>query len=76
VQDIAIFSHYVTVGAVRVEAYDADTPSGLLGKVCRQIVPHMFDSMEYPIRQGGMSADVGKTLEGIQSQLLKMQQAN
>jgi hypothetical protein len=31
---------------------------------------------EFPIRQLGLSADVGKTIEGIQSQILKFQQAN
>jgi hypothetical protein len=31
---------------------------------------------EFPLRQVGLSAQVGKTIEGIQSQILKMQQAN
>lgn len=39
-------------------------------------VQHLATFREFPIRQLGMSADVGKTVEGIQSQILKLQQAN
>ncbi|WP_395665978.1 arylsulfatase [Methylocella sp.] len=35
---------------------------------------HLATFKEFPIRQLGMSADVGKTVEGVQSQILKMQQ--
>ena len=28
---------------------------------------------EFPVRQIGLSADVGKTIEGVQSQILKLQ---
>lgn len=37
---------------------------------------HLATFKEFPIRQLGLSADVGKTIEGIQSQILKLQQAN
>ena len=37
---------------------------------------HLETFREFPVRQLGLSADVGKTLEGIQSQILKMQQPN
>ena len=35
---------------------------------------HLASFKDFPIRQVGMSANVGKTIEGVQSQLLKMQQ--
>jgi len=38
-------------------------------------VQHLGTFKEYPVRQLGLSADVGKTIEAIQSQILKMQQA-
>ncbi len=37
---------------------------------------HLASFKEFPIRQVGLSAQFGKTIEGIQSQLLKMTQAN
>ena len=37
---------------------------------------HLATFKEFPIRQLGMSADVGKTIEGVQSQILKLQQSN
>jgi arylsulfatase A-like enzyme len=37
---------------------------------------HLATFKEFPIRQLGLSADVGKTIEGVQSQVLKLQQAN
>ena len=37
---------------------------------------HFASFRDFPIRQVGLSAQFGKTIEGIQSQLLKMQQAN
>ena len=36
---------------------------------------HLASFREFPIRQLGLSANVGKTIEGIQDQLIKMQQA-
>ena len=39
-------------------------------------VQHLATFRDFPIRQLGMSADVGKTIEGVQSQILKLQQAN
>ncbi len=39
-------------------------------------VQHLATFKEFPIRQLGMSADVGKTIDGVQSQILKLQQAN
>gem|GEM_PF-3832919 len=38
--------------------------------------PPMVDNaggQEFPVRRVGLSANVGKTIEGIQSQLLKVQ---
>lgn len=37
---------------------------------------HLATFKEFPIRQLGLSAEVGKTIEGVQSQILKLQQAN
>ncbi|WP_083223534.1 MULTISPECIES: arylsulfatase [unclassified Ensifer] len=37
-------------------------------------VQHLASFKEFPIRQLGMSADVGKTIEGVQSQILRLQQ--
>jgi arylsulfatase len=37
---------------------------------------HLSTFREFPVRQVGLSAQVGKTIEGIQSQILKMRQAN
>ena len=35
---------------------------------------HLSTFRDFPVRQVGLSAQVGKTIEGIQSQILKMQQ--
>jgi hypothetical protein len=37
---------------------------------------HFAGFKDFPIRQVGLSTQLGKTIEGIQSQLLKLQQAN
>jgi arylsulfatase A-like enzyme len=37
------------------------------------IQQHLASFQEFPVRQVGLSANVGKTIEGIQSQLLKVQ---
>jgi arylsulfatase A-like enzyme len=39
------------------------------------IEQHLSTFREFPVRQVGLSAQIGKTIEGIQSQILKMQQA-
>lgn len=39
------------------------------------IEQHLSTFREFPVRQVGLSAQVGKTIEGIQSQILRMQQA-
>ncbi|URK86600.1 hypothetical protein LP421_19785 [Rhizobium sp. RCAM05350] len=39
-------------------------------------VQHLQTFKDFPIRQRGMSADVGKTIEDVQSQILKLNQAN
>jgi arylsulfatase A-like enzyme len=39
------------------------------------IEQHLSTFRDFPVRQLGLSAQVGKTIEGIQSQILKMQQA-
>jgi arylsulfatase len=36
---------------------------------------HLASFKDFPVRQVGLSADFGKTLEGIQAQILKLQQA-
>ena len=36
---------------------------------------HLGSFREFPVRQVGLSAQMGKTIEGIQSQILRMQQA-
>lgn len=40
------------------------------------VAKHLESFKEFPIRQVGLSADFGKTIEGIQSQILKMNQSN
>ena len=37
---------------------------------------HLETFRDFPIRQVGLSADVGKTIEGVQSQILKLQKQN
>jgi hypothetical protein len=37
------------------------------------IQQHLASFKEYPVRQVGLGANVGKTIEGIQSQLLRVQ---
>ena len=37
---------------------------------------HLATFQEFPVRQIGLSAQMGKTIEGIQSQILKLRQAN
>ncbi len=37
---------------------------------------HLASFKEFPVRQVGLSAQVGKTIEGIQSQILKLHQAH
>jgi hypothetical protein len=34
---------------------------------------HLQSFKEFPVRQIGLSADVGKTIEGVQAQILKIQ---
>jgi arylsulfatase len=35
---------------------------------------HLASFREFPIRQVGLSANVGKTIEGVQDQLLKLEE--
>ena len=37
---------------------------------------HLASFKEFPVRQVGLSADVGKIIEGIQSEILKMKPPN
>ena len=37
---------------------------------------HLASFKDFPVRQIGMSADIGKTVEGVQAELLKMQKGN
>lgn len=39
------------------------------------VTQHLTTFKEFPVRQIGMSAEFGKTIEGIQSQILKLQHA-
>ncbi|HEY6511772.1 MAG TPA: hypothetical protein VI032_07320 [Burkholderiaceae bacterium] len=52
-------------------------PHGIVsGTAAGSTGQHLATFNEFPVRQLGMSADVGKTIEGIQSQILKLQQGN
>ncbi len=37
---------------------------------------HLASFQDFPVRQVGLSAQMGKTIEGVQSQILKMQKSN
>ncbi|HWJ17118.1 MAG TPA: hypothetical protein VNR65_00175, partial [Geobacterales bacterium] len=37
---------------------------------------HLQSFQDFPVRQVGLSADVGKTVEAVQSQILKIQKQN
>ena len=50
----------------RAQDLGADPDVGIVEK-------HLATFQEFPIRQVGLSADVGKTIEGVQSQILKTQ---
>ena len=54
----------------------AEIKGWVLTPILGLAMQHLASFKEYPVRQVGLSADVGKTLEGVQSQILKMQQAN
>jgi hypothetical protein len=44
-EDGAIFSHYVQMGPVSLKACDGDMQRSLAGKLCRQIMQCMLDSL-------------------------------
>jgi arylsulfatase A-like enzyme len=51
----------------------AEHKAWVLTPILGVAMQHLASFRDFPVRQVGMSADVGKTLEGIQSQILKMQ---
>lgn len=53
----------------------AEHKTWVLTPILGVMTGHLATFKEFPIRQVGLSADVGKTIEGIQSQILKIQQA-
>lgn len=53
----------------------AEHKTWVLTPIVGVVTQHLATLKEFPIRQLGMSADVGKTIEGVQSQLFKLQQA-
>jgi arylsulfatase A-like enzyme len=48
----------------------------VLTPVLGLVLKHLASFRDFPIRQVGLSADVGKTIEGVQSQILKLQKQN
>jgi arylsulfatase len=46
----------------------------VLTPVLGVVQQHLASFREFPVRQLGLSADVGKTIEGLQSQILKLRQ--
>jgi arylsulfatase len=54
----------------------AEHKAWVLTPIVGVVEQHLMTFREFPVRQVGLSAQVGKTIEGIQSQILKMQQAN
>ncbi len=54
----------------------AEHKGWILTPVLGLVEHHLGTFKEFPVRQVGLSAQMGKTIEGIQSQILKMKQAN
>lgn len=54
----------------------AEHKAWVLTPMLEIVANHLQSFKEFPIRQVGLSADFGKTIEGIQSQLLRMQQVD
>jgi arylsulfatase len=54
----------------------AEHKTWVLTPIIGLVEQHLGTFKEFPVRQVGLSAQMGKTIEGIQSQLLKMQQAH
>ena len=52
----------------------AEHKAWVLTPIVGIVEQHLATFREFPVRQVGLSAQMGKTLEGIQSQILKMQQ--
>jgi arylsulfatase len=50
--------------------------SWVLTPILGIIEKHLSTFREFPIRQLGLSAQMAKTLEGIQSQILKLKPSN
>ena len=52
----------------------AEHKTWVLTPIIGVVETHLATFKEYPVRQLGLSADVGKTIEGIQAQILKIRQ--
>ena len=53
----------------------AEHKAWVLTPILGIVEQHLASFQEFPVRQVGLCAQMGKTIEGIQSQILKMQQA-
>ena len=53
----------------------AEHKTWVLTPIVGIVSQHLTTFKAFPIRQVGLSADVGKTIEGIQSQFLRLQKA-
>jgi arylsulfatase len=54
----------------------AEHKTWVLTPILGIVEKHLASFQEFPVRQVGLSAQFGKTIEGIQSQILKLKQAN
>lgn len=54
----------------------AERKTWVLTPMVAVALQHLQSFKEFPVRQLGLSADVGKTVEGVQLQILKLQQGN
>jgi arylsulfatase len=54
----------------------AEHKTWVLTPIIGIVEKHLATFQEFPIRQIGLSAQMGKTIEGIQSQILKLKQAH
>jgi arylsulfatase len=54
----------------------AEHKGWVLTPILGLIEQHLATFREFPVRQVGLSAQMGKTIEGIQSQILRINQAN
>lgn len=52
----------------------AEHKTWVLTPIVGIVEQHLMTFQQFPVRQIGLSAQMGKTIEGIQSQILKMKQ--